>query len=146
MYYFFMFGIFFFQTLILMLAWLGWIFLHPAKQLLVLNLGAKIPLSVLMQPRRSSKLSVTPTFSGKQPNFPSPPWKATLRHPKSKKERYFELRNSRMQLWVYFSIISMSLGEDASQVSLTPVAKGIFGAGGNRGAGIWGWDLCGTGS
>lgn len=51
-----------------------------------------------------------------------------------------------MQLWVYFSIISMGLGEDASQVSLTPVAKGIFGAGRNRGAGIWGWDLCGTGS
>jgi len=52
-----------------------------------------------------------------------------------------------MQLWVYTSQLNQWIwGKKASQALLAPVAKGIFGAGGNSGAGNWGCSLCGTGS
>lgn len=115
-------------------ACLAWLDVFPSSQTAArAKPGSKLPLAAPMLPGRSSgKLSAIKTT---KPPFTTPS------HPKSETARHSELKNNRMQLWAHFSIISMDLGKNASQALLAPVAKGIFGAGGNSGAGVWGCDL-----
>lgn len=137
-----------------MLAWLGWIFLHPAKQLLVLNLGAKSLFHCCSLEGAPSYL--TPTFrfffwlENNQTSLhhpKKPPWDI----PNLKRKDVLSWKVAERSCGFISQLFQWVLGGNASQVLLVPVAKGIFlelgeieGLG--FGAEIWGWDLCGIGS
>lgn len=142
-YYFSVFGICFFFFNIDFNALLAWLDIFPSSQA-----AARAKPGSKLRCRGGTLTSYLrfPLPRGKQANLSSSPWKAMLNHPWFETARHFELKNSRMQLWVLFAIISVDLGKNASQGLLAPVAKGIFGVGGNSGAGIRGCDFCGMGS